>query len=335
LKAPENLHLTSTEVGALWSQCMNDSLAVCTVQYFLSKVKDEEIRPVLAYGLEVLQKQLASITQIFNNEGIPIPLGFTSHDVMLDAPRLYSDSFALRYIRHLAKITMSVYGTATAEAVRKDIRNFYYSCGKSSMELYERAMEVLLSKGLYVRAPHLPIQKQVKFVESPSFLGGILGNNRPVNAVEVANIFANIQANGVGRALLIGFSQVAESKEVRQFMVRGYEIAKKHMVVLSSLLENDDLALPRTWESEVSDSTIAPFSDKLMMQHAAVLTGVSIGNYGMALGASSRGDIAADFMRLMAEIAQFGEDGVHLMIKNRWLEQPPQAADRKEIALSR
>ena len=331
----QNLHLTSTEVGALWTQFMNDSLAVCSLQYFLSKVKDEEIRPVIAYGLEVLQKQIASITQIFNNEGIPIPIGFTSHDVKLDAPRLYADSFALRYMRHLAKSIMAAYGTATSEAVRKDIRSFYYSCGKSSMELYERAMEVLLSKGLYVRAPHLPIQKQVKFVESPSFLGGILGNNRPVNAVEVAHIFANIQSNGVGRALLIGFSQVAESKEVRQFMVRGYEIARKHIVVLSNLLSDDDLALPRTWESEVMDSTVAPFSDKLMMQHATALTGVSLGNYGMALGSSARVDIAADFTRLMAEVAQFGEDGVQLMIQNRWLEQPPQAADRKELALSR
>ena len=335
MKQPENLQLTSTEVAALWTQYMNDSLAICTLQYFLSQVKDGEIRRVVAFGLELSQKHIASITQIFNAEGIPIPIGLTDHDVKRNAPPLYADSFALRYMRHIAKITMAIYGTATAEAVRQDIRNFYYSCGKSAMELYEQVMQVLLSKGLYIRAPYIPKQKQVSFVESPSFLGGILGNNRPLNAVELAHIFGNIQANGVGRALLIGFGQVATSQEVRQYMVRGQDLAKKHSEVLSNLIKDDDLSLPKSWDSEVTDSTVAPFSDKLMMQHTTTLTAVSMGNYGLALGSSTRVDIAADYMRLMAEVGQFGEDGVQLMIKNRWLEQPPQAADRKELALSR
>lgn len=37
----------------------------------------------------------------------------------------------------------------------------------------------------------------------------------------------------------------------------------------------------------------------------------------------------------MAEAAAFGEDGLHILIKKGWLEQPPQAADRKQIALNK
>lgn len=36
--------------------------------------------------------------------------------------------------------------------------------------------------------------------------------------------------------------------------------------------------------------------------------------------------------RLMAEIGKFAEDGLTILIDNGWLEKPPQAADRKNIA---
>ena len=135
--------------------------------------------------------------------------------------------------------------------------------------------------------------------------------------------------------MLLGFAQVAKSQEVREFFVRGQNITQKHFEVLSSLLKADDLSAPATWDSEAMDSTIAPFSDKLMIQHITALIAVGMANYGSALGASTRVDVAADYARLMAETAQFGEDGAQMMIKHGWLEQPPQAADRKELALSR
>jgi hypothetical protein len=37
----------------------------------------------------------------------------------------------------------------------------------------------------------------------------------------------------------------------------------------------------------------------------------------------------------MAEYAQYAEDGANLMIENSWLEQPPTAPDRKELALGK
>lgn len=72
-----------------------------------------------------------------------------------------------------------------------------------------------------------------------------------------------------------------------------------------------------------------------MMQQVTALIALSMANYGAALGSSTRVDVANDYARLMAEIAAFGEDGAQIMIKHGWLEQPPQAADRKELALNR
>jgi hypothetical protein len=42
--------------------------------------------------------------------------------------------------------------------------------------------------------------------------------------------------------------------------------------------------------------------------------------------------LAADYIRLTAEIAAFAEDGLNIMIDNGWLEQPPQATDRDKLA---
>ncbi|MBC8014698.1 MAG: DUF3231 family protein [Sporomusaceae bacterium] len=83
--------------------------------------------------------------------------------------------------------------------------------------------------------------------------------------------------------------------------MRGQNISQKHIEVFSNLLKNDDLSAPATWDSEATDSTTAPFSDKLMMQQIISLIALSMTNYGVALGSSTRVDVAADYTRLMAE----------------------------------
>ncbi|MDR3563700.1 MAG: DUF3231 family protein [Negativicutes bacterium] len=334
MEQAKNLRLISTEIGALWTHYMNDTMASCYLKYFLHKAKDLEIRSLLEFALGLSQKHIESITRIFKQEGIPIPAGYSDSDVNVNAPRLYSDTFALRYLRHMGKSGLAGYALSVYLAVRQDVREFYYACERSVMELNERVIQVHLSKGVFIRAPYLPIPKQVEFVQAPNFMGGLTGSLRPLNAMELMHLFANVQTNAMSRALLIGFSQVAECKDVRQFMVRGQEISKKHIEVLSKLFIADDLSAPETWDSEVTDSTVAPFSDKLMMMHVISLVATGMANYGVALGASTRIDVAADYGRLMAETAQFGEDGAQIMIKHGWLEQPPQAANRRELAMS-
>jgi hypothetical protein len=36
----------------------------------------------------------------------------------------------------------------------------------------------------------------------------------------------------------------------------------------------------------------------------------------------------------MAEVGAFSEDGANLLIQNGWLEEPPQAVDRRKLAMS-
>ncbi len=131
---------------------------------------------------------------------------------------------------------------------------------------------------------------------------------------------------------LVGYAQGAKSKKVRNYCLRGKEISTKHVKVFAAMLTNDDLPSPMAWDLEVTDSTISPFSDKIIMFQTSLLIASSISNYATASAASMRSDIAASYIRLTAEVAQFSKDGIDIMIKNAWLEQPPQIPDHKKLA---
>nr|WP_276519695.1 DUF3231 family protein [Bacillus infantis] len=62
-----------------------------------------------------------------------------------------------------------------------------------------------------------------------------------------------------------------------------------------------------------------------------LMSASGIGNYGTALSASPRRDIAGDYSRLLAEVGLYAEDGLQILIKHGWLERPPHAADRNEL----
>jgi hypothetical protein len=124
---------------------------------------------------------------------------------------------------------------------------------------------------------------------------------------------------------------VAHSQQVRDYMLRGKEIAQKHVEVFGSILREDEIPSPMTWDSAVTLSKEAPFSDKLIMFHVTALIGGGIGYYAAAIGTSMRRDLATHLVRLTAEIGQYAEDGANLMIQNSWLEQPPTAPDRNAI----
>ncbi|QVY63659.1 DUF3231 family protein [Cytobacillus gottheilii] len=118
---------------------------------------------------------------------------------------------------------------------------------------------------------------------------------------------------------------------MRQFFVEGKGISNKHMKKFSSTLTNEDIPAPISWDSHVTDSTVSPFSDKLMMFHTTTLIAVGIGNYGTAAGTCQRMDLNATYTRLSAEIALFAEDGANLMIKHAFLEEPPKAIDHNAL----
>lgn len=326
-----NAKLVSSEVAALWSAYMQNSMAYCIIQHFATVNEDSDAIDLIQTSLTNCNFVVNEVKQIFENENHAIPIGFTQEDVNLKAGRLYSDLFTLRYIKYMAAS-----GTAAAAALlevlaRKDARDLFSKISKMFMELYNDACDLLLKKGAFVRSPTIAPMEKAEYLQSESFLSGLIGKHRPLTAIELAHISKNTETNSIGRTFVAGFSQTAKSPEVRKYMERGTEIAAKHETVFREVLIEDGVPLPSTWDSTISQSLDAPFSDKLMMFQTNSLTAISVAGYGAAIGASLRKDLGGNYTRLMAEILQFANDGVKLMIENRWMEQPPQNVDREAL----
>ncbi|MDM5327173.1 DUF3231 family protein [Neobacillus sp. CF12] len=323
--------ITSAELAQLWSQYMNDSGSVCVLTFFLAKVEDPEIKSVIEFALRLSKTHIEKLTVFFNQEDYAVPYGFkVEEDVDLSAPKLYTDSYVLQFIHQMAKIGLTNYSASVGSAVRTDITDYYSECVSETMQLYKVSKDLLLAKGLYVRSPFIPNEK-VEFVNKQAFLFDVIGEKRPLIVSEVGNLYANIQRNILGVATLIGFSQVSKDREVTKFFLRGIDIGKKHVKVFGAKLEECNLPVPASLSAEVTTSTSYTFSDKLMMFFTTGLIALSIGYYGTGVAQSPRMDLGVMFNRLSLEVQLYSEDGSNIMINNKWLEQPPMAADRGEL----
>jgi hypothetical protein len=329
----ENHHhlvkLTAAEISFLWSTYISDSMSVCVLKYFLEHTDDEQVKKIVAHSLDLSQQHIEIISGIFLDEGIQIPQGFTEQDVNVKARRLFTDVFYLRYVHNMTKGGLVTYGRVLQNIYRHDIHSFFAKCLTSSIELKSVVTELLLEKGLAVRPPSVPYPQKLEFVHKQSFMLEGLGRRESLTGAEVTHLHANIQTNRLGTAMALAFSQVAESDKVRKYILRGKEIALKHIKVFSSYLEKRSLPVPMSIDQEITDSTESPFSDKLMMYHYGLMIYDGVGNYGVAISESQRSDLVVDYSRLSAEILKFSEDGVNLMIAEGWLEQPPLTSDRK------
>ncbi|MEW9675125.1 DUF3231 family protein [Lentibacillus sp. L22] len=328
-----NPDLTSSEIASLWSGYLSDSMAIQTISYALTHIQDQDIRAVFEFALSLSQQHVQFVENMFTTEEIAIPFGFSEQDVDLSAPRLFTDDFYLVYIQNLGKMGVTVYTMALANAARSDVVQFYKQCLHTSADLLDQAIKVKLERGVFTRAPYIPKPKIAEYVNDQNYTsGGWFNEKRPLNGIEITNLYYNSERNTVGAALITGFSQVAQSSEVRKYMARGRDISEKHVNTFNKIMRNDHLPTAQTWNALPTDSTQPPFSDKLMMFHIAAMNEAGIGQYGAAIGASQRSDLITTYTALTAQIAKYAADGADIMIKNGWMEKPPQAPNRESIA---
>jgi hypothetical protein len=64
--------------------------------------------PVLEYALHSIEKQLQALKDIFESDRFPVPVGFIDKDVDAKAARLFSDGFALQYVKNMAMVGLPV-----------------------------------------------------------------------------------------------------------------------------------------------------------------------------------------------------------------------------------
>jgi hypothetical protein len=328
-----NVELTSSEIANLWSQYINDSLSRCILTHAIEKAKDEEVKEILVFANSLASMHLKKLTDFFNQENFPIPKGFTiEEDVNLHAPALFTDTFMMVYLHVMALLGLTGYAGAVATSTRSDQIKYFVKCNQEAMELYERLAKLMIKKGVYSTPPRINTPTTIDFVNNQRYLTGWFGKERPLSAIEISGISFNMVKIIVKVVLEIAFGQVCKTKDVQKYFNRGKNLCEKQFTLLSSTLSKDELASPASWVSEITESTVAPFSEKLMLNHIVILVSAAIGYYGAGMSVSQRRDLAFEYTRLMAEVAFYAEDGAELLIKYGWLEQPPLAADRESLA---
>ncbi|VEF49765.1 Protein of uncharacterised function (DUF3231) [Bacillus freudenreichii] len=328
----EHIKLTASELSVFFMSYLQDTLVICVTSYFLEHVEDPDIKACVEYALELSEKHVAFDRNLFEAEGLPTPVGFTEQDVNVKAPRIFSDEVILQYVTNLGMLGMSAYGYAVSQSARHDIREFFTGCLSSSAELFNRSTNILQEKGLFIRSPYIPYPTVTEFVEKQHFLAGWIGDQRPLTSTEISFLYMNLFRNVLGGAILTGFAQIAQTKDVRKFMTRGSEIAKHHGAVFGKFLSESNISTPVSWSLSVTEAQDPVFSDKLLMFHTNALNDLGMGYYGQSLAGSPRKDLAAAYSRLMVEIGEYVKDGADIMISHGWFEKPPSAPDRKDLA---
>jgi hypothetical protein len=326
------LKLTSSEIGTLWGEFVNGTMTDVVNRYMFSIIEDEQIKAIFEVAIKTFEKQKQQIVAFMENEGFPVPIGFTDSDLFKGKPRLFTDIFCLNYLHVMALHGLLGHSISLGVSVRKDLRDFYDSCDNDAKKMYHQTIELLLEKGNFQRDPLFYPAKNPEYVSSQDFTDGFFGKGRKLAATEIISISFNLKKSIMAKTLSIAFCQVAQTKEVRKFLSDSEKVSDGQIKMFSKIMQADNLPVPKSWETEVTTSTDSPFSDKLMLYHIGFLAQASQNYHGAGLASAMRTDLVTAYESVILKNLMATKKWFNLMVQNKWLEQPPLAPNRKEIA---
>lgn len=332
-----NIMPTSSEIASLWVSYFAESQSICFLKSFVAKSKDPDIRYILQMALDISSQRVKTMKDIFRSINHPIPEGFGEKDVDVNAKQLFAESFTLSYTRLMHRFILIDYANALTISSRPDFRNYFFECINTSQEIVQKATDILLAKGLVIKPPHLVIPDRVDYVHDKKYfgtkIGMIMGDKRPLNALEISHIFSTMETKKLLRILTIGLRQVAKSEKVKDYLTEAIQIGDKQLQVLGSFLADVDIPHPSVADILITDSKESPISDKLILSHVSTVTAFIIVEYGFALIHSARIDLGVTFSDFTTELLRFAKNGAYLMIEAGWLEKVPETINYEKESI--
>lgn len=325
--------ISASEVGTLWLTYEEKTLIMRILEYFIEKADDDEARNILGGLWQELDYYVLKMEEVFEEQGMAKPIGYTSADVNLQAPKLYDNGFDVMFIRMLKEVSMGMYTINMNMAYNDKIMQIYEGLTTVTQKIYKLATLYLLKKGILTLPPKVTMPTSIEFIESKSYLNGFnpFSDKRALNDLELGFIHHSVEVNNIGMQLITGFAQCAHHKDVKEYFVKGKELAKKQIKVMEDILLEGDVQFSATSGSTVTTSTVAPFSDKLMMHCIYLLNGFGLVASSFGAFFTYRNDITMKTTLLAKDIYFYGQEGVKLKIKHGWFEEPPQMEDRARI----
>jgi hypothetical protein len=180
-----NVPLTASEIGNLWSVYQEQTMIMRFLEHFIEHVEDEQAKLILATSHDQSAQFVESIIDIFQQEGIAIPVGFTKDDVHKGAPKLFGFEFEAMFQYLISKIEVNFFALYSGMSYRKDIRNLFKQHTARAQETLYNCVEYLLEKGILARPPYMSMPKEATFVKDHHYLTGfnLLREKRSLNVV--------------------------------------------------------------------------------------------------------------------------------------------------------
>ncbi|MCM3413153.1 DUF3231 family protein [Metabacillus litoralis] len=224
------------------------------------------------------------------------------------------------------------YAAAVTTSSRSDVRKYFTECLTTAAELVNRTKDIMLQKGVYYRPPIVQPPDRSEYVDDNNYLSGWFGEKRALSCIEITDIYFNLKKSILTKAVVVVANQVAKSDKVKKFLKKAVKMKEEHVQTFFQVLLKENLPSPPIFEAEISDSTISPFSEKLMMFQIGFLFSSAMVYYGTGWASSPRTDLSPKYMMAIMGDLKIGHDWINIMIENRWLEQPPLAEDRSKLA---
>jgi Protein of unknown function (DUF3231) len=325
--------LNVSEIGSLWQTYQEKTLIMRFLEYFIEKADDPEARNILGGLWQELDFYVAEMENLFSEQGMVKPVGFTSEDVNLEAPKLYDNGFDIMFVRVLKEVSMGLYTLGMNMTYNKKVMAIYEGLTTVTQKIYKLSTRYLLENGILALPPKMTMPKKTEFIKSKKYMEGfkLIGEKRPLSALEVGILHHNLEVNNIGMQLITGFAQCAQNKEARQYFLKGKDLAKKQVKVMEELLLEGDVHLSATSGATVTASTVPPFSDKLMMHCIYILNGFGLIGSGTGGFFSLRNDLAMKTLLLAKDVYFYAQEGIDIKIKYGWFEEPPQMENRSQI----
>ena len=121
------------------------------------------------------------------------------------------------------------------------------------------------------------------------------------------------------------------TQEVKKFFSKGAELSKSVIKEMSETFLEDGIQIPSSSGGHATRSTVPPFSDKLMMYCTSLFCSFAIGGNSLGTAFSQRNDLAAKLTVFTKDIFEYAHEGAKIMIKNGWMEEPPQMEERSQL----
>ncbi|UNJ81448.1 DUF3231 family protein (plasmid) [Bacillus sp. CMF21] len=308
------------ELGFLWYLQSSSNMINLLLKYLSETSEDTDLRNILNEIYEISTYQEQEATQLLSEEGYKDTPFFREDDIYSSTTKLFSDQLIIEILKHITSNGLRALAVQYVELTDYKVKNFYKKLLNDVIQIDFSLLKLLNDKDLlqnnsfsYKKAD----ERDGKLFKVAST------QKRPLNAVELANMFSSLQCNNVGVALCIGFSEVAEDMDTKKFILEGKKLAFHQSASLSDIYRENGIPTTTGLEAHVNKVQESPFSDKLMANLIMFLNPVGISNLQNAVVSSYKKDHIESLKELIKMVEDYSEKGLKLLIRKNWFNEPP------------